>query len=210
MIGILNVVWRVNPVTPPRPWRHCNKCGDSRPFNSSGKIRLNANGRKLDAWLIYKCQSCEDTWNLRVLERAAVTSIAKADLHAMHTSEPDWVREREYDLTALKRQCDRIDLSPDLSVTKSLDGDLPQVWSTIVLTIDAPRSTGQRLDRFLASELKLSRSALQSMYRVGGLQCDGVAGRALKRPVGGRFALRFVAARLTEDERAIVSSTLRD
>ncbi len=210
MIGILNVVWTVNPVTPPRPWRHCNKCGDSRAFNSSGKIRLNVNGRKLDAWLIYKCLSCEETWNLRVLERARVASIAHADLHAMHTSDPDWVREREYDLAALKRQCDRIDFSPDLSVTKTFDGDWPQVWSTIVLTIDAPRSTGQRLDRFLANELKFSRSVLQSMHRVGGLQCDGAEGKDLKKTVSGRVVVRFVAASLTEDERLILSSTLRN
>jgi hypothetical protein len=206
MIGILNVIWKVNPVAPPRPWRHCSTCGDSRPFGSSGKIRLNANGRRLDAWLIYKCLFCENTWNLRVLERAAVTSISRADLQATHTSAPDWVRLQEYDLAVLKRQCNRVDLSSELSATKTFEGNWSQAWSTIVLTIDAPCATGQRLDRFLANELKLSRATLQSMYRVGGLQCDFAASRGLKKSVSGRLIVRFVAALLTNDQHATVSS----
>lgn len=134
--------------------------GQPHLFRSSGKIRLNANGRRLDAWLIYKCGSCEKTWNLPLVERVAVTSIAERDLRAMHGSDPAWVREREFDLATLGRYCDQIDIPPDLTVTKIVEGDLAGAWSVIELVIDAQRPTGQRLDRLLARELKLTRSEL--------------------------------------------------
>ena len=205
MTGIVSVVWRIEPVAPPRPLRHCSTCGASRQFRSSGKIRLNANGRRLDAWLIYKCISCERTWNLPLVERAVVTSIAPRDMQAMHGSDPDWVREREFDLARLGRHCDRIDLSPDLAVTKTLAGAGPGDWTVLELVIQAQRSTGQRLDRLLARELRLTRSDLQSMLRRGGLEFASADGRILRKPLRGSITLRFIALGLSERQRATVS-----
>ena len=58
-----------HPRTPPQPWLACSRCRDIRPFRCSEKFRLNANGKRLDAWLIYRCGSCDNTWNRPVLER---------------------------------------------------------------------------------------------------------------------------------------------
>jgi hypothetical protein len=212
MTGIYSAHWTVEPLTPPRPWRHCSTCGESRRFLSSGRIRLNANGRRLDAWLIYKCESCERTWNHPIAERVAVASLAEADLQAMQQSDPAWVREREFDLAALKRHCDRVELSSAVTVTKTVTKFVAEgaagPWSAIVLTIDAPRPSGQRLDRLLASELKLSRSALQAMQRADGLQIGSASRGDLKRPVSGSLVLRFVAARLTDSQRASLPALL--
>src|SRR5262245_23844455 len=87
MTGVYSVRWTVEPTTSPQPWKHCSSCGDIRPFLSSGKIRLTANGRKLDAWLIHKCATCERTWNRPIAERLAVASISE-DLQAMRRSDP--------------------------------------------------------------------------------------------------------------------------
>jgi hypothetical protein len=208
MTGTPSVVWRIDPVSPPRPLRHCSSCGSARLFHSSGKIRLNANGRRLDAWLIYKCESCDKTWNLPLVERAAVSLITEFDLQSMHVSDPAWVRQREFDLAALRQHCDEIDISPNVTVTKIVDKDWPKVWSLIELAVEARYSTGQRLDRLLASELKLTRSELQSMQRAGGLQFDSADHRILKKPVRGRFTLRFIALGLTEAQRMAISNNL--
>ena len=58
-----------HPRTPPRPWLACSRCRGIKPFRCSEKFRLNANGKRLDAWLIYRCASCDNTWNRPVLER---------------------------------------------------------------------------------------------------------------------------------------------
>jgi hypothetical protein len=208
MTGTITAVWRIEPATAPRPLRHCSTCGDSRPFRSSGKIRLNANGRRLDAWLIYKCTSCEKTWNRPLVERAVVTSIAETDLMAMHISDPVWVSAREYDIGTLGRHCDKIEISPDLIVTKIINSDRPDAWSVIELAINAQRATGMRLDRLLSSELRLARSELRSMQRTGGLQFASKSDRMLRKPVVGIFALRFVASRLTDGQLGALSGTL--
>lgn len=41
------------------------------PFASTGKFRVNANGRRLDVWLIYRCETCGRTLNVPVYERTA-------------------------------------------------------------------------------------------------------------------------------------------
>jgi hypothetical protein len=205
MTGIVTVIWRVDPVTPPRPKRNCSTCGRARLFQSSGKIRLNANGRRLDAWLIYKCEACDRTWNLPVLARVPVGSIAPGDLQAMHSSDPEWVGKLEMDVGLLKGHCDQIDVSADLRVTKPV-GDRQEPWSVIELCIVAEGATGHRLDRLLAGELKLSRSELQMMQKAGGLQF----GEGSRKTLGRRVVVQFISDRLTESQRRAVSVNVVD
>lgn len=204
MTGIYNVHWTVEPTTAPQPWKHCSNCGDIRPFLSSGKIRLNANGRKLDAWLIYKCAACERTWNRPIAERLAVASLSKADLHAMQRSDPSWVRVREFDLGALRRYCNRVEMSPEISIAKASIDMVFESWSAIVITINATHPTGQRLDRLLATELNVSRSSLVSIYRAGALQIEPVSRAGLKKLVSGSLAVRFIASKLPEKHRKAI------
>ena len=208
MTGVYGVHWALEPTIPPQPWRHCSSCGAFRPFLSSGKIRLNANGRKLDAWLIYKCTACERTWNRPVAERLAVASIPEADLQAMQRSDPLWVRIQEFDLASLRRYCERVELSPEVSIARTSTGRTTGSWSAIVLTLEARRPVGQRLDRLLAAELNISRSALSSMHRAGALQIEPAARAGLKKLVSGRLAVRFVASRLTEERRVALRDVL--
>lgn len=210
MTGTHTVIWRIEPVAPPRPRRHCSTCCGSRLFHSSGKIRLNANGRRLDAWLIYKCESCGKTWNLPLVERVAITSITRGDLLAMHRSDPGWVREREFDLATLRRHCDQIHTSSGLSITKTVAGSLPRAWSKVALVIEAPRPTGQRLDRLLATQFKLARSELKAMQQAGGLQLECASGKALRKPVNGRITLRITSAHLTAGQRAALTENLSE
>ena len=49
--------------------RRCGGCGKKTVFTSAGKFRVNANGRRLDIWLICRCERCGHTWNVPVYER---------------------------------------------------------------------------------------------------------------------------------------------
>ena len=68
------VTWRVV-AEPPLVVRRCPRCDRPRPFRSSGRFRVNANGRRLDVWLVYRCATCEATWNRTVHERADPASV---------------------------------------------------------------------------------------------------------------------------------------
>ena len=64
------VVWTLEPEGPPAVARRCPRCDLVHPFVSSGRFRVNGNGRRLDVWLGYNCSACRASWNLTVARRA--------------------------------------------------------------------------------------------------------------------------------------------
>lgn len=67
--------WKIIPDAIPRVRRNCPKCKEKREFINSMKFRVNANGKNLDVWLIYRCKKCSATWNMAVYERCMVNEI---------------------------------------------------------------------------------------------------------------------------------------
>lgn len=201
MTGTILVTWHVSPLSSPQVLRHCATCGRPRPFGSSGKVRLNANGRRLDAWLIYKCTDCDRTWNLPLLDRVPVAEMRPAELAAMQASDPAWVLSRAFDLTALRRHAAQVILPTDLRVTKSALDPVTADWTRIALTLHAPCPVGQRLDQLLAQELGLSRTCLQALQGAGGLHVAEGPRSALRAPLSGSVVLHFDADRLSDSAR---------
>ena len=183
MTGNLRVRWTLAPAHPPLPWRHCSTCGAARAFASSGKVRLNANGRRLDAWLIYRCMSCDRTWLRPLFERVPVQDISPADLDAMQQSTRAWVRRHEFDVDGLKPHAEAITHSDDVIVTKPPRLAMADLPGVIALTLVVPSATGLRLDRFLSRELPVSRARLQSAHAARGLAVGGSPRNALRRKI---------------------------
>lgn len=59
--------------------RRCAGCGKKTHFVSTGKFRINGNGKKLDVWLIYQCERCRHTFNLTIYERVRLSSIPEKE-----------------------------------------------------------------------------------------------------------------------------------
>ncbi|MCZ7909007.1 DUF1062 domain-containing protein [Agrobacterium leguminum] len=174
MCNVLRVQWTITPRTAPQPWIACSGCGDLRAFQASGKIRLNANGRKLDAWLIYRCLICDKSWNRPIFERQNVRDISPAVLEALQSNDPQWIRAETFNLDALRRKSQRVDEFPESDIDKQIR-DEPPDWAAAEIDFVVPFQSGIRLDRLLASELRLSRSMLQKLQDGGLLraQSDG-------------------------------------
>ncbi len=166
MCNTLQVRWTIFPKTAPQPWIACGGCGGLRAFQSSGKIRLNANGRKLDAWLIYKCLTCERTWNRPIIERRNVRDIDPAILDALQSNDPDWIRAETFNLEALRHKSQRVDEFAELEIAKEIRRETVN-WTRLAIELMVPFPTSTRLDRLLASELKVSRSRLQALHDQG-------------------------------------------
>ena len=49
--------------------RQCGTCNKKTTFRNSKRFRVNANGNKVDVWLIYNCEKCKHTLNLSIYER---------------------------------------------------------------------------------------------------------------------------------------------
>jgi len=176
------VRWTIIPLIAPRPWIACGGCGGLKPFEPSGKIRLNANGRRLDAWLIYKCLICARTWNRLLFERRALKDIDPATLEALHFSAPDWVRAREFDIDDLRRKAQRIDECAEVEIRKETLSDTGHPAVTVI-ELEVALPTCLRLDRLLSKELGLSRTRLQTLQAEARLRIEPDRKDALRRRV---------------------------
>ncbi|KJS09893.1 MAG: hypothetical protein VR78_15300 [Hoeflea sp. BRH_c9] len=182
MCTTLRVRWTIIPQTAPQPWIACSGCGGLSAFRSSGKIRLNANGRRLDAWLIYKCVTCDRTWNRPVFERQNVRDINPIVLEALQSNDPHWIRTETFNLEALRRRSQRVDEFPEFEIDKEMLHETPD-WTRLELELMAPLPVSIRLDRLLASELQISRARLQSLHDGGALRTQPDRADPLRRRI---------------------------
>ncbi|WP_405640174.1 DUF1062 domain-containing protein [Streptomyces sp. NBC_00019] len=74
------------PTCLPLVLRRCHTCA-SETFRASGKFRVNAHHKLIDAWLLVLCTSCGDTAKLTVLERVNVRSVRPEMLDRLHDND---------------------------------------------------------------------------------------------------------------------------
>lgn len=194
MCDTLQVRWTILPKTAPQPWIACSGCGGLRAFQCSDKIRLNANGRRLDAWLIYKCLACEKTWNRPIFERRNVRDIDPVILEALQSNDPDWIRAEAFNIEALRRKSQRVDEFAEFEIAKEMQHETAH-WTILEIELVVPFPSSTRLDRLLASELQVSRARLQSLCDAGMFRTDSNRNDAMRRRVrnGARIIIDLAA-----------------
>ncbi|GAA4093528.1 DUF1062 domain-containing protein [Streptomyces hundungensis] len=79
--------WVVAPTCLPLVRRRCHACASDR-FRASGRFRVNANHKVIDAWLLVLCTGCGDTAKLTLLERVNVRSVRPELLDLLHANDP--------------------------------------------------------------------------------------------------------------------------
>lgn len=173
MSQALFVLWTVTPSLYPRPWRSCSRCGEPRPFRCSGKFRLNANGKRLDAWLVYKCTTCEETWNHAVIERRATRDIPPALRTALETNDAAAARRFAFDIAALRKSAHRVEEFADVGICRTLLRGAPAQARSIEIALAVPFPVALRLDRLLAAELGLSRNRIAALAKLRALSTSG-------------------------------------
>ncbi|MER5766149.1 DUF1062 domain-containing protein [Streptomyces sp. NPDC001985] len=94
--------WAVVPTRLPLVRRRCHGCASER-FRTSGKFRVNAHHKLLDAWLLALCANCGDTTKLTVLERARVRSLRPGLLDRLHGNDPALAAELLHDPAVRRR-----------------------------------------------------------------------------------------------------------
>lgn len=183
MSNIRRVQWTVQPKTAPRPWLTCNRCHAVKPFVSSGKFRLNANGKQLDAWLVYRCADCENTWNRPVFERRNVKEIDPAALDSLQSNDRELARSIASDLRSLRGRSTRVEEFVDVDVRKKILIEGSEPWSAWEIVLSVPTPTPLRLDRLLCQELEVSRGHISKLAKDKRLCVAPERGHGLRRPI---------------------------
>ncbi len=172
-------VWKVIALHTPHVIRHCPRCDTRQAFLSSDRFRVNAHKQRLDVWLIYRCQLCEQTWNLPVHERLSPTAIGAVALDRYHANDQAAAWEVAFDRYRFAR------LSVDARFETDYRVERPQAGAAII-RLQLVHPCRVRLDRLLASELGVSRADVRDL-------AVAVSQRKLRKPVkdGQEVALRL-------------------
>lgn len=208
MSGPLSVLWTVSPAFAPDPWLHCSRCGQARPFASSGRFRVNANGRRLDAWLVYRCTGCGRTWNRPVLDRRPLDRLAPGLRAALEANDSDLAERIAFDLPDLARHAHRIERREGITIVRSPVRLAPQQPDWLDLRIVATAAVRARLDRVLAEGLGLPRARIRRLCEEGRLSFQPPGARPLRRPLPGRLGLALALSGLP-DRHAIAEAAAR-
>ncbi|MFR4803915.1 MAG: DUF1062 domain-containing protein [Eggerthellaceae bacterium] len=169
--------------------RPCGTCGADAEFASTGLFRVNAQKKRLDVWLIYRCATCGSVWNSAVISRGRPGSIDREELERFTGNDPVMALWCALDVSLLgqRRARARSPSSSRRPATGGEDcrveidgGDLAGLRLAEVLRVlgvsrsgRAPRGGGRRERRRRPSPRREAPSRRRSLVRGGA----SVAGR---------------------------------
>lgn len=164
--------------------RQCPKCG-GKAYENSGRFRVNANGRKLDVFLIYRCACCKATWNLTVLERVAPESVSPVLYRAFLANDAELALRYGCDAAFLRRNNARYTIE---AADVSVDGVPPESdGAEITLVPETPLEFPAY--KAAAIGLGLSNARVRRLLETGALTAaQSLVKTKLTAPV--TFALR--------------------
>ncbi len=80
----------------------CSGCSDKESFINTNRFRVNANGNKLDVWLIYQCKKCKHTLNIPIYERISPSKIDAKEYKLFLENNYELAQKYGTDITFLK------------------------------------------------------------------------------------------------------------
>jgi hypothetical protein len=151
--ALADVTWQVVATETPRIVRRCPRCDRAERFVSSDRFRLNASGRRVDVWLIYRCVVCEHPFKLTVFERQVPARIPQFARYQNNDTELAWACAFDAHLVA--------GLVVDRAVPFHVEG--PPIVAPTALRLVVPHPLALRLDRLLAAELGVPRARVAAL-----------------------------------------------
>lgn len=152
--------------------RNCPKCGRKSHYINTKKFRVNANGNKLDIWLIYQCAECKHTLNLAIYERKKASSITKEEYQCFLDNDEQLAERYGKDMQLFRINKADIDFDRlhygviKLHETKEISGFGEQ----IIITVKNPNQMKIRSEKQIAMVLGLSRNQVKSLLEKGEIE----------------------------------------
>lgn len=162
--------------------RNCPGCGRKTHFINTRKFRVNANGNKLDVWLIYQCEDCKHTFNLTVYERQKVSSIPREEYQRFLDNDEALAETYGKAIPLFRKNKAEIDLE-NLHYDYVLLGEVEESDNIsegqTILTIQDPFGLKIRPEKQIAEVLGLSRSQVRKMLQREEIMLENVSPRSI-------------------------------
>lgn len=204
----LRILWTVIPTTAPRPSLSCSRCGVVIAFVPGDKFRVNANGRCIDAWLIYHCSRCGSSWKRPILERQNLRRLDGSFLRALEANDPELVRRFAFDLQGLRRSVGRSEEFAEAELRRRLLSGSVGTARELAIRLVPQMPSELRPDRLLAAGLGLPRSRVQDLHCRGWLHLSEPGHRALRRPLRKPVTLHLDLAALNDGPQVAAAAVV--
>ncbi|MFE9662632.1 DUF1062 domain-containing protein [Streptomyces sp. NPDC005955] len=164
--------WVVVPTCPPIVLRRCHRCPSGR-FRTSGKFRVNAHHKLLDAWLLARCTECGDTTKITVLERVTVRSVRPDLLNLLHANDASLAAELLQDPAVRRRNRLALDWDGAWRLDGSSGPDRPEGGAPAGEAIEVAVRFAARIPvrpvRLIAEGFRLPRAEVERLIVRGKL-----------------------------------------
>lgn len=161
--------------------RGCSKCGKKTYFRNTKKFRVNANGNKLDVWLIYQCEKCKHTLNLSIYERQKVSSISEKEYQCFISNDGQLAEMYGKNMQLFRKNKADIDFKRlNYNYVKLRETrECSDVREQVVLTIHNPYQVKIRPERQIAEVLGFSRSQVKKRMELGEIKLEKSSSRLI-------------------------------
>ncbi len=152
--------------------RNCPKCGTKTHYINTKKFRVNANGNRLDIWLIYHCVECRHTFNLAIYERKKVSSIAKEEYQCFLDNDKQLAEMYGKNVQLFRSNKADIDFDRlHYGLVKLYETIESSIWGEqILITVKNPCQIKIRSEKLPAMVLGLSRNQVKSLLEKGEIE----------------------------------------
>lgn len=150
--------------------RVCAGCGGKQFFECKEKFRVNANGNRVDVWLIYGCEKCGHTYHLPIYERVKMDRISKMEYQEFLENDVDTVFRYGTDKSIFGKN--RAEIAWELAKFElvTMGKNKPEFVNTpILVNLYNPYGIPVRKDKVLSKILQISRSKVIELINEGEL-----------------------------------------
>jgi hypothetical protein len=200
------ITWTIKPLNTPAILRNCSHCGCQREFLCDNNFRINAQQKKLDVWLIYKCKTCNCTWNMDIFSRVRPDDLGRELYDGFLNNSAELAYKYAFDLETLAKNKARACYNDVQFVIEGDDITADYLkCSEVTLQINSQFNLQVRLDKILNEKLGISRNCLNRLFKSGAIKCDNTCNRndISKIKIKGDATLQFdlsVIKNLTEEK----------
>ena len=157
--------------------RNCSGCGKKSYFINTKRFRVNANGNRLDVWLIYQCEKCKHTYNLAIYERVKVSSVPEEEYRCFLCNDEQLAEMYGRNHQLFKKNKAEVDLEA-LSYQFVKLKDIPVSGNykhQVEVIIHNPCEIKIRPEKQIAEVLNLSRSQVKKLMDSGDIQVQNIS-----------------------------------
>lgn len=156
--------------------RNCSVCKGKAIFANSNKFRANANGNRLDVWLIYQCKKCKHTYNLTIYERVKADNLSPDQIVRFMENDTELAMKYGTDKSFFISNKAEIDLDNIKYQIINKETQRPTIEDPIAyksgdrIQISDPSRLSIRTDKIIASILQVTRNKVKLFQKNGDIE----------------------------------------